>query len=33
VFVARLRHKIERDPGNPRLLITEQGIGYRIAAR
>jgi two-component system KDP operon response regulator KdpE len=30
VFVAQLRKKIEDDPGNPKLLITESGIGYRF---
>jgi two-component system KDP operon response regulator KdpE len=31
VYVAQLRKKIEDDPGNPRLLLTESGIGYRLA--
>lgn len=31
VFVAQLRKKIEDDPGKPRLLITESGIGYRFS--
>lgn len=31
VFVAQLRKKIEEDPGKPKLLITESGIGYRFA--
>jgi two-component system, OmpR family, KDP operon response regulator KdpE len=30
VFVAQLRKKIEENPGKPRLLITESGIGYRF---
>jgi two-component system, OmpR family, KDP operon response regulator KdpE len=30
VFVAQLRKKIEEDPTNPKLLITESGIGYRF---
>jgi two-component system, OmpR family, KDP operon response regulator KdpE len=30
VFVAQLRKKIEDDPGKPKLLITESGIGYRF---
>jgi two-component system KDP operon response regulator KdpE len=30
VYVARLRKKIERDPQNPRYLITEPGVGYRL---
>jgi two-component system, OmpR family, KDP operon response regulator KdpE len=30
VFVAQLRKKIEDDPGKPRYLITESGIGYRF---
>ncbi len=32
VFVSRLRQKIERDPTQPRLLLTEAGVGYRLAA-
>ncbi len=30
VYVGQLRKKIEDDPSNPRLLITESGIGYRL---
>jgi len=30
VYVARLRKKIESDPQNPRYLITEGGVGYRL---
>jgi two-component system KDP operon response regulator KdpE len=30
VYMAQLRHKIERDPARPRLLITEPGVGYRL---
>ena len=30
VYVARLRKKIERDPREPRYLITEPGVGYRL---
>lgn len=30
VYVARLREKLEDDPNNPQILITEPGIGYRI---
>lgn len=32
VYMAQLRHKIERDPARPRLLITEAGVGYRLKA-
>lgn len=31
VYVANLRKKIEQDPGNPVLLVTEPGVGYRLA--
>ncbi len=30
VYVARLRKKLEADPQNPRFLITEPGVGYRL---
>jgi two-component system KDP operon response regulator KdpE len=30
VFIGQLRAKIERDPANPVLVITEPGIGYRF---
>jgi two-component system KDP operon response regulator KdpE len=29
IYMARLRHKLERDPTRPRYLITETGVGYR----
>jgi two-component system, OmpR family, KDP operon response regulator KdpE len=31
VFMSQLRHKLERDPAQPRYLLTEQGVGYRMA--
>lgn len=31
VTVRRLRRKIERDPDDPRHLLTEKGAGYRLA--
>jgi two-component system KDP operon response regulator KdpE len=30
VYMAHLREKLEREPANPRLLITEPGVGYRL---
>ena len=30
VYMAQLRHKLERDPARPRLLLTEPGVGYRL---
>jgi len=30
-FVAKLRQKIEAAPDGPRIIVTEPGIGYRIA--
>jgi two-component system KDP operon response regulator KdpE len=33
VTVRRLRRKLEADPDHPRHLITERGIGYRLASR
>ena len=31
VYIGQLRQKVETDPGDPRIIITEPGIGYRIA--
>ena len=30
VYMAQLRHKLERDPTRPRILTTEPGVGYRL---
>ena len=30
VYMAQLRHKIEKDPARPALLVTETGVGYRL---
>jgi two-component system, OmpR family, KDP operon response regulator KdpE len=30
VYVGQLRKKIEDNPGTPKLLVTESGIGYRL---
>ena len=32
VYVGQLRKKIEDNPSDPKLLLTESGIGYRLAA-
>jgi len=29
IYMARLRHKLEADPAQPRYLLTETGVGYR----
>lgn len=31
VYLGQLRRKIERDPARPRYLLTEPGVGYRLA--
>jgi DNA-binding response OmpR family regulator len=31
VYMANLRRKLEADPARPRYLLTEQGVGYRLA--
>lgn len=31
IYMAQLRHKLEQDPARPRFLITETGVGYRLA--
>ncbi|HYL20165.1 MAG TPA: response regulator [Gemmatimonadales bacterium] len=30
VHMAQLRHKLEKDPAQPRHLLTEPGVGYRL---
>jgi len=30
VYMAQLRHKLEKDPARPRFLTTEPGVGYRL---
>jgi two-component system KDP operon response regulator KdpE len=31
IFVRKLRRKIEKNPTQPRILVTELGVGYRLA--
>ena len=31
VYIRRLREKIEREPSDPRILLTVTGMGYRLA--
>ena len=33
VFISQLRRKIETDPGRPRIIATDPGIGYRWLLR
>jgi two-component system KDP operon response regulator KdpE len=30
VFIKQLRRKVEADPADPRLIVTEPGVGYRL---
>jgi two-component system KDP operon response regulator KdpE len=32
VYMAQLRRKLEQDPACPGYLLTEPGVGYRLAA-
>jgi two-component system KDP operon response regulator KdpE len=32
IYMAHLRHKLEAEPARPRYLLTEPGVGYRLAA-
>lgn len=32
VFIGQIRQKLEDDPSDPRLILTETGIGYRAAS-
>jgi two-component system KDP operon response regulator KdpE len=30
IYIAQLRHKLEKDPSRPQMIITEPGVGYRM---
>lgn len=32
-YIYRLRHKIEENPDEPKLVLSERGVGYRLARR
>ena len=32
IYVAQLRHKLEKNPSRPQMIITEPGVGYRMIA-
>lgn len=31
IYIYQLRHKLEKDPAQPRYILTETGVGYRLA--
>ena len=33
VYLAHLREKLEANPAQPELLITEPGVGYRLVSK
>lgn len=33
IYIGQLRRKIEQDPAQPRYIVTESGIGYRLMGR
>ncbi|MDU4960375.1 MAG: response regulator [Sporomusaceae bacterium] len=33
IYIGQLRRKIEQDPAQPRYIVTESGIGYRLMER
>ena len=32
VYIKRLREKVETDPGDPRIIVTVRGLGYKVGA-
>ncbi len=32
VYIQRLRNKLEKDPSNPKILISQRGVGYKFAS-
>jgi two-component system KDP operon response regulator KdpE len=32
IYIRALRQKLESDPEQPALILTEQGVGYRLRA-
>lgn len=32
IYMRQLRHKLEKDPAEPRYLLTEPGLGYRLSS-